>query len=540
MNKRSCFILFIGLLFPFMGSSLAIDTILFQIQVDSLWQMPPSGTSLAFAEQLEEQAIQANYLKGEGAIKLWTANYYTNSGSYDKALEDALRALTLGKELQNQAIEARANMALGSLYLATREFDKSIPYTSEAIRLFRPLDYQENIVGCYNHLGIALLNMGQLQRGLDTLLKVQPYVIKNYSGKKLYDFNVNLGIAYAQLGNFKAAIPSFEKQLAFKKEQKDTSYFAPSYGNLAYAFQNIGAFDKAFAYYDSSLHYSNLLNQGETTYITLLDMIDGYKLKGDYKNALTTYQQYHETYLKVIDERTKAKITDLEVKYETEQKEKVIIEGKRTITNLEQNAKIRRQQLWLLLSGFLSSVIIGLLFYYKWKADLSNKAAQEKLIQAELKNKELKTKHLANQLQNQRIDLTNLALDVGRKNEFSMQLIERLEAIQETDKSKKDKALDELIKFVNSQTQTNKEITFLQKNIAQINQSFYQNLDKQFSNLTANDKYLSGLIRLNLSNKDIATIKGISLSSAKMGRYRLRKKLGIEPETDIVEFLKQF
>lgn len=540
MSKKSCFILFLCLLVSYRSFCLDIDTVTFSIQVDSLYEVNTSKTALAFAEKLNQQATEAKYLEGEVRVKTWIVAYLVNTGVYDTALSYAQRVLSIGEELNDKEIIANANLSLGNLCLATREFEKSIAYNSKAIQLFKLFDNSDGIAGAYTTIAIALGSLGQAQSALDTLLKIKSYFEKNTKGKKLYDFNVNLGIAYAQLGNYEAAIPSFEQQLAFKKAQKDTFNFAPSYGNLAYAFQNIGAFEKAFMYYDSSLYYSNLLNQGETTYITLLDMADGYQIKGDYKNALATYQNYHKTYLGVINAQTKASIAELEVKYNTQQKEKTIVENQLAIQELKQNAKIRRQQLWLLLGGLLSSIIIGLLFYYKWKADLSNKAAQEKLIQAELKNKELKTKHLANQLQNQKIDLTNLALDVSRKNEFSMQLIQRLEAIQETDKSKKDKALDEVIKFVNSQTQTNKEITFLQKNIAQINQSFYQNLENQFSNLTANDKYLSGLIRLNLSNKDIASIKGISLSSAKMSRYRLRKKLGLEPETDIVSFLQQF
>ena len=130
--------------------------------------------------------------------------------------------------------------------------------------------------------------------------------------------------------------------------------------------------------------------------------------------------------------------------------------------------------------------------------------------------------------------MTNLALDINQKNEFANQLVQRLEAIEGLDAKHRKTALNELIKFVNNQLQIKKELTFLQKNITQVNQAFYKKLEAKFDNLTANDKYLSGLIRLNLSNKDIATIRDISLSSAKMGRYRLRKKLGLTPETDIV------
>ncbi len=540
MSKKNRFILFLGLLFPCVSFSLAIDTTAFQLQFDSLLQMKSSETTLAFAEQLNGQATEAKYLRGEALAKIWIADYDTNTGVYDRALTYSQRVLSIGKELKEQEIEARANLILGNLYLAIREFEKSIPYTLEAMSLFRLLGKQRYMAGMYTNLSIALLNMGQIERALDTLLKIQPYFVENTTGKTLHDFNVNLGIAYAQLGKFEAAIPSFQQQLAFKKEQKDTVSFAPSYGNLAYAFQNIGEFDKALLYYDSSLYYSNLLNQGETTYITLLDMSDGYKLKGDFKNALTTYQQYHETYLQVINEQTKATLTTLEVKYDTEQKEKTIAASQRAILELEQSAKIRRQQLFLLFGGLLSSVLIGVLLYYKWQADIARKEVQEQLTQAELKNKVLAAKQLETQLQNQKIDLTNLALDISRKNEFSNQLITQLEVLEGVETTKKKKKLEEIIKFVNSELHTNKELTFLQKNITQINQSFYQNLEKQFSNLTTNDKYLSGLIRLNLTNKEIAVIKGISLSSAKMSRYRLRKKLGLDPETKIVDFLQQF
>ena len=44
---------------------------------------------------------------------------------------------------------------------------------------------------------------------------------------------------------------------------------------------------------------------------------------------------------------------------------------------------------------------------------------------------------------------------------------------------------------------------------------------------------------MHFPNKEVANLKKISDSSAKMARYRLRKKLGLEAEDDIVVFLQQ-
>lgn len=96
----------------------------------------------------------------------------------------------------------------------------------------------------------------------------------------------------------------------------------------------------------------------------------------------------------------------------------------------------------------------------------------------------------------------------------------------------------DIIQFAVSHLQINEDLAILQKNIDQINQEFYQKMEIKFGKSSSNEKHLSGLLRLNLSNKDIAIIKGISVSSANMGQYQLRKKLGLEVEEDIRAFLQ--
>jgi len=116
------------LLFTNSGFSLPIDTATFNLQVDSLYQMKPSATSLAFAEKLNQQATKAKYLNGEALVKLWIAPHYTNTGTYDTALTYSQQVLSIGENLKNKTIVANANLTLGNLCLATRAFEKSITY----------------------------------------------------------------------------------------------------------------------------------------------------------------------------------------------------------------------------------------------------------------------------------------------------------------------------------------------------------------------------------------------------------------------------
>jgi DNA-binding CsgD family transcriptional regulator len=48
---------------------------------------------------------------------------------------------------------------------------------------------------------------------------------------------------------------------------------------------------------------------------------------------------------------------------------------------------------------------------------------------------------------------------------------------------------------------------------------------------------LCSLLKLNLSSQEIATILGISTDSLRIARYRLRKKLDLDKNDNLVGFL---
>ena len=70
-----------------------------------------------------------------------------------------------------------------------------------------------------------------------------------------------------------------------------------------------------------------------------------------------------------------------------------------------------------------------------------------------------------------------------------------------------------------------------------IHPRFYENMNKICPSLTSNDLKLASLLRMNLSSKEIATLTFRSLDSIHIARYRLRKKLGIEDDNHLVNFL---
>ena len=70
-----------------------------------------------------------------------------------------------------------------------------------------------------------------------------------------------------------------------------------------------------------------------------------------------------------------------------------------------------------------------------------------------------------------------------------------------------------------------------------INATFYNRIKQEYPDISPNDLKLCALIKLNLSIKEMSAILNISPNSVKTARYRLRKKLRLNTEDNLTEFI---
>jgi tetratricopeptide (TPR) repeat protein len=168
---------------------------------------------------------------------------------------------------------------------------------------------------------------------------------------------------------------------------------------------------------------------------------------------------------------------------------------------------------------------------------IENAFEMERLLtKAELGKHELERRAIQNELELKKKDLTNVILLNTKVHESNKEMIGRLQDL--SSKSDLQKSLKDLIADLKSKSLVGERLSSLQTNIDYLNTEFYQKLKLKFPNLTKAEVELCGYMLINLSSKDIAVLKNVEPASVKMSKTRLRKKLGINPEDDLLNFIK--
>ena len=192
----------------------------------------------------------------------------------------------------------------------------------------------------------------------------------------------------------------------------------------------------------------------------------------------------------------------------------------------------------------------------------SQKAAYEIRIQKERELEEQQKRHLAESqekereivtLKNQQLEhdlrhksqeLSHTTANIMRKNEILIDLIASLHKIDDNvndqmPSEKISKQIRHLQKQIQENIEHDNDWHRFEENFDVVYENFLGRLSKSFPQLNVTDRRLCAYLKMGLSSKEIAPLLNMSVRSVEMTRYRLRKKMGLERDTNLTVFLQQ-
>lgn len=172
------------------------------------------------------------------------------------------------------------------------------------------------------------------------------------------------------------------------------------------------------------------------------------------------------------------------------------------------------------------------------------KEAEKEALKKDFEIASLKSSQLELDIKHKSSELSNTAMNVIRKNEILLDISTMLKKLNEQAEEegktspRLSKEMDKIQKLIKENISHDDDWKKFNQNFDIVYADFTRHLSELHPSLTVSEKRLCCYLKMGLSSKEIAPILSISPKSVEMNRYRLRQKMGLAREVNLVEYLQ--
>ncbi|MDP9048691.1 MAG: transcriptional regulator [Bacteroidota bacterium] len=150
----------------------------------------------------------------------------------------------------------------------------------------------------------------------------------------------------------------------------------------------------------------------------------------------------------------------------------------------------------------------------------------------------IKNEQLQADLANKSRELANSAMNIVYKNELLQKISDEMLHLKDSSgKQLADDQLRKIQKVIDEGMSDERDWNIFESSFNEAHENFFKKLKSSHPDLVPNDLKLCAYLRMNMSSKEMASLLNISLRGVEIRRYRLRKKLNLEHDKNLVEFL---
>ncbi len=457
------------------------------------------------------------------------SNIHLRMEDYEPALDYLYAAKFFAKRSKNEITVAIVDRRLGMIYTEMGMHEQGLKFLNQSFEILEK--YKDTHCAEFAKL---IRNMGLNYVLQDDYVQAKEYFDESLRLAQKCEMRSELGNGYVNLSGvntyfemYDSVLVYLDRALEIFQETGDTLGIGTVYNNRGEYYMQIGDYDKALPLYLDAYEEYTMAREDNFRVSTLRNLSVLYYKLGDYKKAYEYSKRYAAVSQMLLSTRLKRTIENMHASYMQKQIRKSI-ESDLIIS--KKQSKIKSYQVYLLSSLLVILLVVLLLYVY-------HRVSKEKLMKLQLEKEKIAKTNLESQIDFKDRELEGLALNITNKNRFLQDLSKQLDGLNASDSEFKSKVRD--VKHLISQyLQSDKELADFNKQVELLQQNFLYALSEEFPDLSENEKQLCVLLRLDISSKDIALMRNVSEKSVHMARYRLRKKMKLESNDNLVDYLK--
>ena len=384
-----------------------------------------SDSAKYFFEKALEYSKKHKFLVHEEHTLNNLGMYNWNQGNFEKALNyyfESIRVNQKNPENKRGNVDASYNN-IGLIYQEMHLYDKAIKYHLKSLEIRKKRKYIAAQIHSYNNLGFCYKELNQLQKARASFEMSITLSKQINPGNEYYNAIEGLASIEFREENYKKALDLYLQSLNRPQEvPMNAKEKINLYSNLSAVYVNLKQPKEALKYGELCLSELQLSSENKEYEVEVYkSLAQAYYMIGNVeKGSFYNEEFYNKTTQKFKEESAKS-FQELEIKYETERKEKDLAQEKVKVA--ERELRIKNKNNLLLISGFVILSILLLSWLFLSQQKFKNKQLQK---EKELSEALLKIES-NNRLQEQRLAISrDLHDNIGAQLTFIISSIDSL------------------------------------------------------------------------------------------------------------------
>jgi PAS domain S-box-containing protein len=287
----------------------------------SYWYSSPSKTleygqkalDLALEEENDTMIIDSRINIGIG---------YSSMADYDHAMFHFMQSLSLSEQINYKEGTANSLSNMATIYDYLGNYAKAKEYYLKALKINKEMDYDSGVIGTLNNLGILYTKTKEYDEALECYNEALTIEKANDEKQMLAITMTNIGDVYDYNGNREKALEYYRNSFQTGKELDSKTLIIASMINIGRMKIGNNESDSALYYYNEASVISGKAGFRSITKDIYFYISEAYDKRSDPSNALIYYKKYSLLKDSLLSEESNNKITELQVIYETEAKQK--------------------------------------------------------------------------------------------------------------------------------------------------------------------------------------------------------------------------
>ena len=477
--------------------------------------------SLTVSEEIKDTLGQMNALKGLLRTAYHKEDSVALADNYAGYLEN------LAVDSDNKLMQAYVWHHKGRSN--KEDFKLSIERLEQAAILYEKLGKKESTSIVYQELGEALLDSmpGQALKYFGENLD---FAIELKDSSAINLARSNMSSALIAMGQYSDARNFCERSIKIAEATDDPDFLAYNYLLIGISFKNEKNFPKAIEYAMQGKEIceaNDLMDKKQYTYQLLKEI---YNESGEITEAFDYFAK--EKQIEAAREKEKAaiKLAKRDAQYELVKRDQEIASMKKIAyyENLVKNAI-------LILLAIAALILYMFNVRRRLKVQLQKEELEKLKVEQMLEQEE--RDRLTERLEHKERELASNMMFVLQKNKMLTDLKEKIGTLKVSNDEKLRKQVKSLDRNIEMNMNFDDDWNNFKLHFQEVHPNFFEKLYQESNALNANETRFCAYIRMGLTTKEIAQLMAISPGSVQKARYRLKKKLKLDKEKNLIEHI---